>query len=100
LLRHFAHELPATSWEKLPVVWPEGSAGVAFAALRQGKADRARSILDTLERLRLSDGSLPTSTVAVPFLLDTRPSIAGTAWVALVRFELQRPPGMPTLWVP
>jgi hypothetical protein len=100
LMRHFARMLPATSWEALNAVWPEGTAGVAFAALRQGRSDRARTMLDALEPLRSADGSLPTSTVAVPFLLDTRPGIAGTAWVELVRFELDRPPGKPTLWTP
>jgi hypothetical protein len=98
LLQRFARQLPATTWDRLEVVWPEGSAGVAFAELRAGHAERARSILDQLEALRARDGSLPTSTVDVPFTLDMRPSIAGTAWVELVRFELDRPPGKPTLW--
>jgi hypothetical protein len=100
LMRHFAATLAETTWEKFDVVWPEGSAGVALAAWRAGRVKRARAILDALELLRSPDGSLPTSTTEVPLLLDTRPSIAGTAWVALVRFELDRPLGSPTLWAP
>jgi hypothetical protein len=100
LMHHFAGALRATRWETLEAVWPEGSAGVALAAWRAGNADRARAILDALEPLRSADGSLPTSTTAVPFLLDTQPSIAATAWVALVRFELDRPRASPTLWAP
>jgi hypothetical protein len=99
LMRHFASVLPAQTWEQLDAVWPEGSAGVALAAWRTGHIDRARAILDALEPLRAPDGSLPTSTVDVPFVLDTRPSIAGTAWTLLVRFELDRA-DKPTLWAP
>lgn len=100
LARHFASVLPAKDWEHLDAVWPEGSAGVALALLRTGHVRRARSILDDLEALRRDDGSLPTFTAEIPFELDTLPSIAGTAWVELVRFELARPPGAPTLLVP
>jgi hypothetical protein len=99
LMRHFASVVPAQTWERLDAVWPEGSAGVALAAWRTGHVDRARAILDALEPLRAPDGSLPTSTVDVPFVLDTRPSIAGTAWDLLVRFELDRA-DKPTLWAP
>jgi hypothetical protein len=98
-MRHFASVVPAQTWERLDAVWPEGSAGVALAAWRTGHVDRARAILDALEPLRAPDGSLPTSTVDVPFVLDTRPSIAGTAWDLLVRFELDRA-DKPTLWAP
>jgi hypothetical protein len=98
LMQQYASQLPAPTWDRLEVVWPEGSAGVAFAALRQGRVERAREILDALEPLRAPDGSLPTATIEVPYILDTRPSIAGTAWVELVRFELSRPKGRPTLW--
>ncbi|HSO41036.1 MAG TPA: hypothetical protein VLT33_51275 [Labilithrix sp.] len=93
-------KLPAQDWTKLQAVWPEGSAGVALAALRVGRVERARAILEGLEPLRAPDGSLPTSTVDIPFLFDTRPSIAGTAWAELVRFELARPVERPTFWVP
>jgi hypothetical protein len=100
LMRVLGAKLPAQDWTKLQAVWPEGSAGVALAALRVGRVERARAILEGLEPLRAGDGSLPTSTVDIPFLFDTRPSIAGTAWAELVRFELARPVERPTFWVP
>src|ERR1019366_6060426 len=96
--RHFAGKLPAQTWDRLDVVWPEGSAGVALAEWRAGHLDRAAAILDALEPLRANDGSLPTASVEVPFTFDTLPSVAGTAWVALVRFELARPGGPPAAW--
>ena len=88
------------SWETLGLVWPEGSAGVALAAWRTGHPDRARAILSSLESLRSADGSLPTSTMEVPFELDREPSVAGTAWVELVRFDLDRAVERQTLWAP
>lgn len=100
LQRVLGPKLPARDWSELEAVWPEGSAGVALAAWRAGRVDRARGILDALEPLRAADGSLPSSTVDVPFLFDTKPSIAGTAWVELVRFELGRPVGQPSFWAP
>jgi hypothetical protein len=100
LMRVLGPRLPASDWAQLDAVWPEGSAGVALAAWRAGRAERAHAILDSLEPLRGRDGSLPTATIEVPFLFDTRPSVAGTAWVELVRFELRRAPDHPTFWVP
>lgn len=100
LMRVLGAKLPARDWSQLEAVWPEGSAGVALAASRVGRRERARAILDGLEPLRAADGSLPTSTIDVPFVFDTRPSVAGTAWVELVRFELGRAPEHPTFWVP
>jgi hypothetical protein len=100
LLRVLGPKLPARDWSELDAVWPEGSAGVALAAWRTGRVERARTILDQLEPLRTADGSLPTSTVDIPFVFDTKPSIAGTAWVELVRFELGRPSDKPTFWKP
>ena len=76
---------------------PAGQPGPGVATLRIEPAYRPQ-IVDALEPLRANDGSLPTATIEVPLTFDTAPSIAGTAWVALVRFELERPAGRPTLW--
>jgi len=100
VMRVLGPKLPARDWSQLEAIWPEGSAGVALAAWRSGRVERARAILDALEPLRAPDGSLPTFTVDIPFVFDTKPSIAGTAWVELVRFELRRSPDRPTFWAP
>lgn len=99
LMRHYAKTIPAPTWDRVEAVWPEGSAGVALAALRTGRRERARAIVDSLEPLRAADGSLPTFTLEVPFTFDTDPSIAGTAWVELVKFELGEGRNA-TFWVP
>ncbi len=100
LMSRFASKLPARTWDHLDAVWPEGGAGVALAAWRLGHRARAKEILAALEPLRAPSGALPTFTVEVPFVFDTGPSVAGTAWVELVRFELGRAPEQPTLWAP
>jgi hypothetical protein len=97
LARHYAASLPNNNWDKFDAVWPEGSAGVALAALRVGATARARDILDGLEALRRKDGSLPTLTTAIPFEFDVDPSVGGTAWVELARYELDHP-SAPRLW--
>jgi hypothetical protein len=71
---------------------------VALAALRLGHSERAGAILDELEKLRGPNGALPTFTVEIPSEMDTQPSLAGTLWVELVRFELARGAERPTLW--
>ena len=87
-------------WSALAAVWLEGSAGVALAALRAGHRDRAVAILAELERFRDSAGGLPMMTRGVPFEFDTKPSVAATAWVELLRFELATTPAVPFVWRP
>src|SRR5262249_27194109 len=52
LANYLHNALSNTNWDELDGVWPEGSAGVALAALRLGKRARAEEILANLERLR------------------------------------------------
>jgi hypothetical protein len=87
-----------TSWDDYRAVWPEGSAGVALAALRLGHPERARSILEELDRLRLPTGGLPGLTRTIPTEFDQAPALAGTAWAALVASELNQAPGALKLW--
>jgi hypothetical protein len=92
------YHLPADNWDDLAGIWAEGSAGVALAALRLGRPERARQILAELEPLRAANGGMPTFTIEIPAQLDTQPSLAGTAWVELVRYELSRPTDAAILW--
>lgn len=98
LADYFAEKLPAQSWRELAAVWPEGSAGVALAALRLGEVERARTILAELDRLRGPEGGLPCLTVEIPMEFASAPALAGTAWVALVRAELESSPAKAMIW--
>ncbi len=95
---HFRREVPVNDWDAIEGVWAEGSAGVALAAHRLGKVARARAILGELDKLRPRGGGLPMFTSVIPQELDTAPSVTGTLWVELVRFELSRPPTSQTFW--
>ena len=92
------YRLPADNWDRLAGVWPEGSAGVAMAAIRLGRPKRAQEILSELEKLRAADGGLPTFTVEIPSEFDTKTSLAGTAWIELTRYELTHPESAAKLW--
>ncbi len=94
-----APDVTPPRWEQLEAVWPEGSAGVALAALRMGQRGRAIAVLAELERLRDPSGALPMMTADVAVEFDHEPSVAATAWVELVRAELAEP-GRPFLWAP
>jgi hypothetical protein len=95
LATHFANAA-VNNWDQVEGVWPEGSAGVALANLRLGRRERAQEILAQLEKLRAPDGGLPTFTAEVPVDFDRLPSLAGTVWIELVRYEIER--GVETLW--
>lgn len=94
----FRSRIPVDDWDRVEGVWPEGTAGVALAALRLGDREAAQRLLSDLEPLRGADGALPAFTREIPFELDAQPSLASTLWVELVRFELVRPAGRATLW--
>jgi hypothetical protein len=98
LREHYREQLSATNWDELGAIWSEGSAGVALAALRMGRRQRAQQILDQLEKLREPSGGLPYFTVDVPFEFDKQPSLAGTLWIELVRYELEHPEQAERLW--
>jgi hypothetical protein len=96
---HYDASQVPKDWSSLEAVWPEGSAGVALAAARTGHRDRAAAILIEIEKLRTEGGGLPMMTAEVPFELDTKPSVAATAWVELITSEIEKKDA-PFLWKP
>jgi hypothetical protein len=97
LATHFG-SLRTRNWDDVEGIWPEGSAGVALANLRLGRPQRAREILRELEKVRKPNGGMPTFTAELPLDFDTLPSLAGTVWIELVRYELDRDARTETLW--
>jgi hypothetical protein len=90
--------LAVRTWDEVNGIWAEGSAGVALANLRFGRSARALQILTDLDEIRAPNGGMPTFTVELPIDFDTLPSLAGTVWSELVRYELLRADGSETLW--
>jgi hypothetical protein len=89
-------DAPDARWRDLPIVWAEGSLGVALARLRLGEAVRAREIVREVLRLREGDG-LRLASRDLPYELAGAPGVAATAWHVLVESALHAPTS-PGVW--
>lgn len=79
-----------------PIVWLEGSAGVAVAQHVSGDGDGAAATLRALHFAQLPSGAYPGATRDDPYLeMTTVPSVAATAWVILGAQALL---GRPSIW--
>ena len=79
-----------------PLVWLEGSAGVAVAQYVTGDADGAESTLGALRPAQQPSGAYPGATRDDPYLeMTTSPAVAATAWVIL---GAQAVAGRPSIW--
>lgn len=78
-----------------PLVWFEGSAGVALAQARLGD-HAAAGTLEALSSGQLSSGAFPeASRTDAEADMMASPAVAGTAWVILAQQALD---GEPTIW--
>lgn len=88
----FAPQPPSTS----PLVWFEGSAGVALAQGRLGEGSAADATLAALDHGQRPNGAFPeASRVNQEMGMTMAPSVAATAWVILAGQALS---GQPTIW--
>ncbi len=74
---------PEKNWNELPMIWPEGSLGVAMAQLKMGKNKKAEEIIQSMIHLQDSEGGLPYATEYLKFQFSKNPSVAGTAWLVM-----------------
>lgn len=77
------------NWNDLPMVWPEGSLGVAMAYIKAGKEKKAKELLQSILKLQNKDGGLPYATEYLRFQFSKNPSVAGTAWLVMVISALE-----------
>jgi hypothetical protein len=91
-------ENPRKQWRELPLVWSEGSLGVALAYLRMGQADRARQIIDGLRTLRVGAGGMRYASRPVPHQMTDAPSVAGAAWLVFLAEALKGNPVAEQFW--
>ena len=89
---------PRKKWEDLPLVWPEGTLGVAFALLRHGERDEARRVVENLGTLRAPGGGLPYASRDVPFHMTAAPAVASAAWLVIVIEALSGNPVAEEFW--
>ena len=78
--RFYFPDNPRKQWRELPLVWSEGSLGVALAYLRAGQPDRTRQIIDGLRPLQVPSSGMRYASRSVPHQMTDAPSIAGSAW--------------------
>ena len=91
-------ENPRKQWRELPLVWSEGSLGVALAYLRTGQRDRARQVIDDLRPLQVASSGLRYASRSVPHQMTDAPSVAGSAWLVFLAEALKGNPLAEQFW--
>lgn len=79
-----------------PLVWFEGSAGVALAQYRLRETSAATRTLAGLRAARIPNGAWPAATRADPaWGMTAAPAVAATAWMLLAAQAIA---GVPAIW--
>jgi hypothetical protein len=96
--RFFFPDNPRREWGDLPLVWSEGTLGVALANLRLGRPEEARRLLDGLRPLQPKDGGLLYASRDLPFHMWDAPGAASAAWLILFIEDLSGNPLAQEVW--
>ncbi len=96
--RFFFPNNPRKEWRDLPLVWSEGTLGVALAYLRMGQPDRARRIVAGLRALQVKNSGLRYASMEVLHQMANAPSVAASAWLVLVSEALAGNPLAEQVW--
>ena len=96
--RFFFPDDPHKQWRALPLVWSEGTLGVALARLRLGQAERAHQLVMGLSALKLANGGLRCATLELPFQMADVPCVAASAWLVLAAAALSHNPLAGEMW--
>ncbi len=79
----FFPDEPAKNWDAMPLIWPEGTLGVAMAHLKLGQKPQAKALIEAMLDLQDDTGALPYATEDLRYQFSTNPSVAGTAWLVM-----------------
>ncbi len=80
---------PEKNWNDLPLIWPEGSLGVAMAYIKMGQNQQSIELLQSVLKLQDEEGGLPYATESLQFQFSKNSSVAGTAWLVMVISALE-----------
>lgn len=94
----FYPEAPRKQWRDLPVVWSEGTLGVALAHLRLGDSERAREIIAGVQPLQVEGSGLRYASKEVPYQMADAAGVAASAWLVLVGEMLAGNPVANEFW--
>jgi len=96
--RFYFPDNPRKQWRELPLVWSEGSLGVALAYLRTGQPDRARRVIDGLRPMQVPSSGMRYASRSIPHQMTDAPSIAGSAWLVFLTEDLKGNPLAERFW--
>jgi uncharacterized protein DUF3485 len=85
----FYPEAPEKNWNDFPMIWPEGSLGVAMANLKLKNNDQAVEVIKSMVKLQDEEGGLPYATEHLLYQFSKNSSVAGTAWLVMVISALE-----------
>ena len=89
---------PRKQWRELPLVWSEGSLGVALAYLRMGQTERARQIIEGLRTLQVPASGIRYASRSVPHQMSDAPSVAASTWFVFLAEALAGNPRAEQFW--
>jgi hypothetical protein len=96
--RFYFSDNPRREWTDLPLVWSEGTLGVALANVKLGRPEAARRILDGLRPLQPKESGLRYASRDLPFQMRSAPGAASSAWLILVVETLAGNPLAQEIW--
>ena len=85
----FLPDNPEKNWSDVPMIWSEGSLGVAMAYIKMGKKEQARELVKSILELQDEEGGMPYATEHIRFQFSDNSSVAGTAWLVMVISALE-----------
>ena len=85
----FFPDAPEKNWNDFPMIWPEGSLGVAMAYLKLKQDEPAKELLKAMVNLQDGEGGLPYATEYLRYQFSKNSSVAGTAWLVMVIAALE-----------
>ncbi len=94
----FYPEAPEKNWSDFPMIWPEGSLGVAMAFLKMKKNDQAVEVIKSMIKLQDEEGGLPYATENLRYQFSRNSSVAGTAWLVMVISALEDENALNLFW--
>ena len=94
----FYPEAPEKNWNDLPLIWPEGSLGVAMAYLKLKKNEQAVELIKSMVKLQDREGGLPYATEHLRYQFSKNSSVAGTAWLVMVISALEDENTLKLFW--
>ena len=94
----FYPEAPEKNWNNFPLIWPEGSLGVAMAYLKLKKNEKAIELVKWMVKLQDREGGLPYATEHLRYQFSKNSSVAGTAWLVMVISALEDQRNLNLFW--